>query len=228
MDKAMEKAEQFDLYSFFYSSTSYRVRIALALKGIDYRYHAVNLRADEQRSAEFLALNPAGGVPVLKDGEFVLGQSMAILDYLEERYPSQPLLPRGLQDRAHALEIAYVVACDIHLVNNRRVLRYLEANFGMDPQQQQAWGAHWITDGLTMVESLLATQRARGDAGPYCVGDQPTWADCCVVPQVTNALRMHCDVTPFPLLMAVYQHCIEQPAFQRAAPFAQPDAVTTP
>lgn len=224
----METAEQFDLYSFFYSSTSYRVRIALAIKGVDYRYHAVNLRADEQRSAEFLALNPAGGVPVLKDGEFVLGQSMAILDYLEGRYPSPSLLPDEAHARAHALEIAYVVACDIHLANNRRVLRYLEANFGMDAVQQQAWCAHWITDGLAIVESLLAARRDRGDVGPYCVGDQPTWADCCVVPQVTNALRMHCDVTPFPLLMTVYRHCIEQPAFQRAAPLVQPDAVTTP
>ncbi|PAT41933.1 maleylacetoacetate isomerase [Vandammella animalimorsus] len=213
------------LYNYFYSSTSYRVRIALALKQLPFDYLPINLRTLQQRTPEYLARNPAGSVPLLiEDDGFALTQSLAILDYLEQRHPQPALLPAEPRQRARVLELCHAIACDIHPVNNQRVLRYLQQELGLDDARKNAWYAHWIAQGLQVVEHLLAQLRNQGHAGPYCLGAQPSWADCCLVPQVSNALRMQCETDAYPLTMAVYRHCLEQAPFQQAAPMAQPDA----
>ncbi|OXY82342.1 maleylacetoacetate isomerase [Oceanimonas doudoroffii] len=208
------------LYSFYNSSTSYRVRIALALKGLSVDYQGVNLRAGEQRQNDYRALNPAAGVPLLVDDEGNgLGQSLAIIDYLEALHPEPPLLPAEPLLRARALELANLIACDIHPVNNLRVRNYLANELSLSEDQQERWYRHWIAEGLAAAEALLV----RHGFGDYCFGDAPTVADCCLVPQVANGIRMNCDLTPYSRVMAVYQHCQRQPAFQQAAPDQQPD-----
>lgn len=210
------------LYSFFNSSTSYRVRIALALKGLVADYHGVNLRAGEQRSAQHRELSPVGGVPVLVDDAGVtLTQSLAIIDYLDARHPEVPLIPREPLQRARVLEVANLIACDIHPINNLRVLGYLQQTLGASAEQKSAWYAHWVEQGLAAVEELLR----RHGSGPYCFGAAPTLADCCLVPQVANAERVGCDLSGFPLVLAVYRHCQAQTAFQRAAPGQQTDFI---
>ncbi|MFK0095204.1 maleylacetoacetate isomerase [Pseudomonas sp. NPDC090592] len=210
------------LYSFFNSSTSYRVRIALALKGLEVDYHGINLRAGEQRQAQHRELSPIGGVPVLVGNDGVsLTQSLAIIDYLDAQYPQAPLLPRQPLLRARVLEVAQLIACDIHPLNNVRVLGYLQRVLEVSADDKDRWYAHWVAEGLTALEALLQ----RHGAGPYCFGEQPTLADCCLVPQVANAERMGCDLQAYPRVMAVYQHCQAQPAFERAAPARQPDFI---
>ncbi|MCY1528539.1 Maleylpyruvate isomerase [compost metagenome] len=210
------------LYSFFNSSTSYRVRIALALKGLVADYHGVNLRAGEQLGAQHRELNPVGGVPVLvDDAGVVLTQSLAIIDYLDARHPEVPLVPRDPLQRARVLEVANLIACDIHPINNLRVLGYLQRNFEASVEQKGAWYAHWVAEGLAAVEELLR----RHGSEPYCFGAVPTLADCCLVPQVANAERMGCDLSGFPRVLAVYRHCQAQAAFQQAAPALQADFI---
>jgi len=210
------------LYSFFNSSTSYRVRIALALKGLEAEYHGVNLRAGEQRSTQHRELSPIGGVPVLVDDNGVtLTQSLAIIDYLDARHPQAPLLPKEPLLRARVLEAAHLVACDIHPLNNVRVLGYLQRVLGVSGEEKDHWYAHWVSEGLSALEALLQ----RHGSGPYCFGDAPTLADCCLVPQVANAERMGCDLAGYPRVLAVYRHCLAQEAFQRAVPGRQPDFV---
>ncbi len=210
------------LYSFFNSSTSYRVRIALALKGLGYTYHGVNLRSGEQRSVAHRELNPAAGVPVLETDEGQsLTQSLVIIGYLDALQPSPRLLPAEPLARARVLEVANLIACDIHPINNVRVLNYLQQELGVSPAQKDTWYRHWVAEGLAAVEALLE----RHGAGPYCFGAQPSLADCCLVPQVANAQRMGCDLQPYPRVLAVYQHCLAQPDFQAAAPTQQPDYV---
>lgn len=210
------------LYSFFNSSTSYRVRIALALKGLEVDYHGVNLRAGEQRQAQHRELSPIGGVPVLvRDDGVTLTQSLAIIDYLDALYPQAPLLPTEPLQRARVLEAAQLIACDIHPLNNVRVLGYLQRELKVSSEDKDRWYAHWVAEGLTALEVLL---QRHGD-GPYCFGARPTLADCCLVPQVANAERMGCDLSAYPRVMAVYEHCQAQPAFQRAAPGRQPDFI---
>lgn len=208
------------LYSFFNSSTSYRVRIALALKGLEYAYQGINLRTGEQRSAEYRALNPSASVPLLmEDDGTSISQSLAIIDFLDASHPEPRLIPEEPLARARVLEVANVIACDIHPINNLRVLGYLQKNLGVSDEQKAAWYKHWVIEGLAAVEALLT----RHGHGSYCFGDTPTLADCCLVPQVANALRMGCDLERFELVMAIYRHCQEQAAFQRAAPVNQPD-----
>lgn len=207
------------LYSFFNSSTSYRTRIALALKGLPYDYIPVNIRTREHREASYVERNPSASVPLLVDGDFSLGQSLAIIDYLDAKHPEPRLIPAEPETRARVLEIACAIACDIHPVNNIRVLRYLQDVLGVSTEQKDAWYRHWIEDGMAMVERLLARQQG----GPYCLGAAPTLADVCLVPQVANAMRMGCDVAHFRKVMAVYEHCKAQAAFQQAAPEIQPD-----
>ncbi|WP_454692356.1 maleylacetoacetate isomerase [Achromobacter aloeverae] len=209
------------LYSFFNSSTAYRVRIALALKGLEPTYLPVDIRKYEHRAADYLTRNPGGGVPTLVDGDMSLGQSLAIIDYLDSVHPEPRLIPLDAVPRARVLELSNVIACDMHPVNNLRVLRYLQKVLQVTPEQKDAWYKHWIAEGLTAVEHLLAQH----GHGPYCFGDAPTLADCCLVPQVGNALRMDCDVSAYARTMAVYAHCAAQPAFQRARPSEQPDCV---
>ncbi|MFJ4064554.1 maleylacetoacetate isomerase [Pseudomonas sp. NPDC089996] len=210
------------LYSFFNSSTSYRVRIALALKGLEVNYRGVNLRTGEQRQAQHRELSPIGGVPVLVGDDGVsLTQSLAIIDYLDARYPQAPLLPSEPLLRARVLEVAQLIACDIHPLNNVRVLGYLQRELEVSAEAKARWYAHWVAEGLAALEALLQ----RYGAGPYCFGAQATLADCCLVPQVANAERMGCDLQAYPRVMAVYEHCQAQPAFQRAAPGRQPDFI---
>jgi len=208
-----------DLYSFFNSSTSYRVRIALALKGVDAHVLPVNIRTLEHQAPQYVAKNPAANVPLMDDGGFQLGQSLAIIDYLDARYPEPRLIPQDIAQRARVLEMAYLIACDMHPLNNLRVLRYLVKDLGVDEAAKNAWYAHWIAQGFGSLESLLA----RAQSGGFCVGGQVSLADCCLVPQVVNAQRMGCDLTAYPRVMAVFAHCAGQPAFVRAAPDRQPD-----
>ncbi|MGP5741752.1 maleylacetoacetate isomerase [Pseudomonas aeruginosa] len=210
------------LYSFFNSSTSYRVRIALALKGLDYQTLPVNLRQGEQRQAAHLRVNPMASVPVLVDGQgHNLGQSLAIIDYLDHLQPEPRLIPSEPLQRARVLEIALAIACDIHPLNNVRVLKYLDQVLGQDQDARKVWYAHWVDEGLRGVEALLRRQ----DGGPFCLGASPSIADCCLVPQVANALRMGCQLSAFPQVMRRYLHCQELPAFQAAQPQRQMDYV---
>lgn len=210
------------LHSFFNSSASYRVRIALALKGLAYDTLPVNIRVGEHRAADYVAnVNPSALVPALIDGDFRLGQSLAIIDYLDQTHPEPRLIPLEPELRARVLELSMLIACDIHPVNNLRVLRYLETELKVTPQQKAAWYRHWIAQGMTGVERMLE----RSNEGPWCFGAQPTLADLSLVPQVANALRMDCDLSAYPRSLAVYEHGLKHPAFDVAQPRHQPDYI---
>jgi len=208
------------LHNFFNSSTSYRTRIALALKGVAFDYIAVNIRTGEHRDAAYIdRINPGAAVPALVEGDFSLGQSLSIIDWLDERFPNPRLIPTDERLRARVLELSYLIACDIHPVNNLRVLRYLETELHVTPEQKSAWYRHWIAQGMSSVERLLA----RHVSGQWCFGDAPTLADCCLVPQMANALRMGCELERYPVSLAVYRHASGHPAFVAAEPSRQPD-----
>jgi len=207
------------LHGYFNSSTSFRVRIALALKGVSYTTLPVNLRAGEQRADDYAARNPSAGVPVLEDGEVTLSQSLAIIDYLDAQFPQPRLIPQDSLARARVLEFSLGIACDIHPVNNLRVLQYLVRDIQASDAQKQAWYRHWVAQGLGAAERLLV----RHGHGSFCFGNQPTLADCCLIPQLFNARRMDCPLDAYPRLMAVHDHCLNLPAFQSAAPVNQPD-----
>lgn len=211
------------LYTYFRSSAAYRVRIALNLKQLDYEAAPVHLvrNGGEQRQAGYLALNPSGLVPTLIDDGNVLQQSLAIIEYLDEVHPQPALLPGSPAERARIRAIAQAIACDIHPVNNLRVLRYLVHELGVNDAQKNAWYRHWIAIGLSAVESMLA---ADPRTGLFCHGDTPTLADCCLVPQVFNAQRFDCDLLAMPTVMRIVERCAALDAFQRAAPGQQPDA----
>ena len=210
------------LHSFFNSSTSYRVRIALALKGLAYDTLPVNIRIGEHRATDYVAnVNPSASVPALIDGEFSLGQSLAILDYLDRKYPEPRLIPLEPERRARVLELATAISCDIHPINNLRVLRYLETELKVTPQQKTQWYRHWVAEGMAAVERLLE----RSNEGPWCFGAQPTLADVCLVPQMANALRMDCSLGAYKRSLAVYEHASQHAAFVAAQPQRQPDYV---
>jgi maleylpyruvate isomerase len=211
------------LYNYFRSSTSYRVRIALNLKGLDYNYRPVHLRKGEQRGAAYLALNPQGGVPALElDDGRVLTQSMAILEYLEETRPEPPLLPKDPSARARVRSLAFAVACDIHPLNNLRVLERLRA-LGQDEAGVAAWFRHWVAVEFAALEERLASAP---ETGRFCHGDAPTLADLCLVPQVVNGQRFDCDMAPYPTIRGIHEACMALDAFQQAHPKWQPDAET--
>jgi maleylpyruvate isomerase len=207
------------LYNYPRSSAAYRVRIALNLKGLDYESIPVELRAPEsaQRSGEFLALNPQGLVPVLVDGERAFTQSLAIIEYLDETRPQPPLLPAKPRERAQVRALALAVACDMHPLNNLRVLNYLRERLQQDEAAVSTWYAHWIAQGFAALE---AQARTTSDGGRYLFGDSVTLADVCLVPQMANALRMKCDVAPYPTLRSVCEHLNTLAPFARAAPAA--------
>ncbi|AKZ62612.1 maleylacetoacetate isomerase [Herbaspirillum hiltneri N3] len=211
------------LYSYFRSSASYRVRIALHLKGLSYDTVPVHLlnNGGEQYAPAFSALNPQSLVPVMEEEGRHITQSLAILEYLEERFPTPALLPPGLLDRAHVREIALAIACDIHPLNNLRVLRMLKQELGLSDEIKQQWIQHWITLGFGALETQLAGSPRRGR---FCFGDTPTMADCCLIPQIFNARRFNVDMTPYPTLAAIEEACSALEAFQLAQPSAQPDA----
>lgn len=209
------------LYNFFRSGTSHRLRIALNLKGICYDYVAVDLRKNEHQGAVYKALNPQGLVPALVDGDRVLTQSVAIIEWLEERYPTPALLPPDVNDRAHVRALAAVIGCDIHPVNNKRILDTLRASFGADDAAINLWCGTWISDGFDAYEALLAADTRR--AG-FSFRNAPTIADVYLVPQIESARRFKVDLGRWPLIMEVDAHCGALEAFQRATPTAQPDA----
>ncbi|ENO98343.1 maleylacetoacetate isomerase [Thauera phenylacetica] len=209
------------LHNFFRSGTSHRLRIALNLKGIEYEYVAVDLRTEEHLGAAFRALNPQALVPALVTGELTLTQSPAIIEWLEERYPNPPLLPAGADDRARVRALAAIVGCDIHPINNRRILEYLKKTLHCDEAAVEAWCGTWIQAGFDALEELLAADERRG---AFCFGDAPTIADVYLVPQVESARRFKVDLEPYPRIVAIDRACAELDAFRRAAPAAQPDA----
>ncbi len=209
------------LYNFFRSGTSHRLRIALNLKEITYDYVAVDLRAEEHLGAAFKALNPQGLVPALVDGDRVLTQSPAIIEWLEERHPNPPLLPADPEARARVRALAAIVGCDIHPINNRRILEYLRKTLGCDEAAVNAWCATWIDAGFAALETLLAADATRGD---FCFGASPTLADVYLVPQVESARRFKVDLAPYPNIVAIDAACGKLDAFRRAAPAVQPDA----
>lgn len=210
------------LYNFFRSGTSHRLRIALNLKGIATDYVAVDLRVEEHLKTAFQAVNPQGLVPALDTGEQVLIQSPAIIEWLEEKYPTPPLLPAHAEDRAHVRALAAIVGCDIHPINNRRILETLRKQFGADEAAINAWCGTWIGAGFDAYEALLAADTRR-DPG-FSFGNAPTIADVYLIPQIESARRFKVDLNRWPRIMAIDAACGQLDAFQKAAPTAQPDA----
>jgi len=208
------------LYTYFRSSAAFRVRIALNLKGLAYETAFIHLAKGEHRAPAYGAINPQSLLPTLEDGGRLLTQSLAILEYLEETHPQPPLLPKDPLARARVRSLAMLIACEIHPVNNLRVLQHLKRALAQTEEQVNAWYRHWIADGLAKFEADLA----RGGAGTFCHGNQPTIADCCLVPQVFNAQRYQCDTAAYPASMRVFAECMKLDAFDRAQASKQPDA----
>ncbi|MFK3736647.1 maleylacetoacetate isomerase [Massilia sp. TN1-12] len=211
------------LYTYFRSSAAYRVRIALNLKGLAYDAIPVHLLrgGGEHLKDEYTRINPSGLVPAFQDDYITLTQSMAILEYLEDEHPDVPLLPKDAMGRARVREIAQIIACDIHPVNNLRVLRYLVDDLGLSEDVKKQWYRHWLVGGLEILEKHLARDPS---AGPLCHGYLPTIADCCLVPQVFNAQRHGIDVSVYPNIARINAACVDIPAFVAAHPSNQPDA----
>ena len=210
------------LYNFWRSGTSHRTRIALELKGLTTEYVAVHLVKEEHLQDDFKAINPQQLVPALDTGSEVLIQSPAIIEWLEEKYPTPALLPRDPVRRAQVRALAAIVGCDIHPINNRRILEYLRHTFGANDDAINAWCGTWISAGFDAYEAMLAADTKRGR---FSHGDAPTIADCYLIPQIESARRFKVDLTKWPLIMAVEKACMELEAFQKAAPKMQPDAV---
>lgn len=209
------------LYGYFRSSTSYRTRIAMNLKGLDYDYIAVNLAQDEQLKNEFLSLNPQGLVPVLQADDLMLFQSPAILEWLEEVYPKNPLLPKDAAGRMQVRVLCAMIGCDIHPLNNRRVLQYLRNELSVDEAEIIKWCNRWISEGFAALEKRLVADKTRGK---FCYGDSPTFADCYLIPQVSSARRFEVDLNPYPNIVQIDAHCRTLKAFADADPMRQPDA----
>ena len=211
------------LYNYFRSSASFRVRIALNLKGLPYEYAVVHLTkgGGQQFAPEFRAINPDALIPVLDDDGQRLTQSLAIIEYLEETHPEPPLLPKAPLERAYVRALALGIACEIHPLNNLRVLRYLVRDLKATDEQKDAWYRHWVEQGLASIEARLATE---GKCGRYALGSQVTLADVVIVPQIFNAKRFDCRLDHVPTVMRIFDRCMELPAFVDAQPARQPDA----
>ena len=208
------------LYTYFRSSAAFRVRIALNLKGVDYEPQFVHLAKGEHLQPAYRAINPQGLLPALEVDGALLAQSLAIIEYLEETNPLPPLLPRDPLGRARVRGLSLIVACEIHPLNNPRVLKYVKNALGHSQEEVDAWYRHWIADGLAKLEAELD----RPGTGRCCHGDAPSMADCCLVPQIFNARRFNCDLAPYPAVMRVFDACMQLDAFDRAQPGKQPDA----
>ncbi|WP_097460011.1 maleylacetoacetate isomerase [Mangrovitalea sediminis] len=212
------------LYDYYRSSAAYRVRIVLNLKSLPYQSVPVNLVRGEQSAPGHLARQPQGLVPALElDNGLMLRQSLAICEYLDEAYPQPPLMPPDAEGRARVRALAQTIACDIHPLDNLRVLRYLTGILDVSEADKLDWYRHWIHEGFRALESLLTTP----ETGYFCHGDQPTLADACLVPQLFNARRFDCDLSPYPTLVRIGSHCETLDAFSRAHPSQQPDAPRT-
>jgi maleylpyruvate isomerase len=208
------------LHDYFRSSAAFRVRIALNMKGLAAERRFVHLRKSEQRARAYLDVNPQGLVPTLVVGDRRLTQSLAIIEYLDETHPRPPLLPALAEDRAWVRAVALAIACDIHPLNNLRVLRYLGKELAIDEPRRDEWYRHWVREGFDALEAQLA-ERA---SGAFCLGDTPTLADICLVPQAANARRLAVDLAPYPRIRAIEAACLQVPAFADALPERQPDA----
>ena len=209
------------LFGYWRSSASYRVRIALALKGLDYEHQPVNLLKGEQRERDYLEKNPAGLVPALEtDDGAVIAQSLAIMEYLEDAFPHPSILPKGHVARGHARTIAATLACEAQPFMNLRIQNYLKNTLGLEPDAVAAWLNHWPGGAMRAAEKM-----ATAHGGDFCVGDTPTIADCCLVPQMFGALRFNIDLSDMPRLTEIYERCNALPAFAQARPEVQPDAV---
>jgi maleylpyruvate isomerase len=206
------------LYEGVRSSASFRVRIALNLKGLPYESQVLDLRAGEHLRDPYVRINPQRAVPALAAGEAAIPQSMAIIEYLEEKHPEPPLLPRAAEDRARVRAIAQHVACEIHPLNNLRVLTYLERELRASEQARDRWYAHWVREGFRSLEPMLADRRT----GRFCHGDDPTVADVFLVPQVVNAQRFKVDLDDFPRIVGIFDRCMRLAAFERAHPAKHP------
>ena len=207
------------LYNYFRSSASYRVRIALALKGLDYDYNAVHLAQGQQMQESYAAVSASRLVPLLKDGAHTLTQSLAIIEYLDEVHPQPPLLPPTPLERARVRALALDIACEIHPLNNLRVLHYLTREMKVGEDDKNRWYRHWVETGLEVVERQLATL-----PGTFCHGETPTLADCALAPQIFNAKRFNCRLDHVPHVMRVYDNCMKLAAFDRTSPENCPDA----
>jgi maleylacetoacetate isomerase len=209
------------LYTYFRSSASYRVRIALAYKGLAHDAAYVNLPKGEHQADTFRAVNAQALVPALEDGGRILIQSLAIMEYLDETHPEPPLLPRGALDRAYVRAAAQITACEIHPLNNLRTLKYVKRNYKLDDEGVNTWYRHWIAAGFAMLEGYVVRE---GRAGVFSFGDMVTIADCCLVPQVFNAQRYECDLGPYPTIVKIFDECMKLDAFASTQPSTQPDA----
>ncbi|MGY3856894.1 maleylacetoacetate isomerase [Aeromonas sp. NJAU223] len=207
------------LFGYWRSSASFRVRLVLQLKGLSYEQHPVHLGKGEQKEKAYRRVNPQGLVPFLVDGEVQIGQSVAIMEYLDETYPAYPLMPSAAEDRARVRQIVNMIACDIHPLNNLRVLNYLEQELGQGKAHRDQWYCHWIDETFTALEQLLMTT-----AGVYSVGNEVTLADCMLVPQVYNARRFNMTLSDYPTIERIVANCEQLQAFIQAAPASQPDA----
>jgi maleylacetoacetate isomerase len=208
------------LYGYCRSSAAFRVRIALNLKGLACDNAFVHLRKGEQKAASYLALNPTGLVPALDDEGQIFIQSLAICEYLDETHPEPPLLPGHPADRARVRGLAQIIACDIHPIDNLRVLKYLANPLGQDEAAITAWFNHWILEGFESFERIVSSD---GQSGAFCHGDDPSLADLCLVPQVFNSRRHNLDLAAFPTIRKIFDNCMKIEAFQKAAPESQPD-----
>ena len=209
------------LYGYFRSSTSYRTRIAMNLKGLDYDYVTVNLAQDEQLESEFKALNPQGLVPVLQADDLLLYQSPAILEWLEEVYPENPLLPKDAAGRMQVRALSAMIGCDIHPLNNRRILQYLRNELSVGEEEVMMWCNRWMSEGFAALEKRLAQEENRGK---FCYGDSSTFADCYLIPQVSSARRFKVDLSLYPNIVAIDEHCRSLKAFDDADPSMHPEA----
>jgi maleylpyruvate isomerase len=208
-----------ELFNYFRSSASFRVRIALALKGLDYTYRPVSLVKDEHFQESYAAVSVSRLVPLLRDGEATVTQSLAILEYLDETHPQPPLLPADALGRARVRALALDIACEIHPLNNLRVLRYLVRDMRVSEDDKNRWYRHWVETGLEVVERQLAAQPT-----PFCHGEAPTIADVVLVPQIFNAQRLACRLDHVPQVMRVFERCMALDAFERSRPEHCPDA----
>lgn len=209
------------LFTYFRSGTSHRVRIALNLKGLAYEQVPVHLVKGEQRQEGYLALNPQGLLPLLEDGPVRISQSLAIIEYLERTHPEPPLLPEDPVGEARVRSLALICACEMHPLNNLRVLKYLQHPLGLDQATRDAWCRHWMAEGFAALERRLASEP---ETGRFCHGDRPTLADVCLVPQVVSSQRWGTDLGPYPTVRRIHDACLEIEAFVRAMPANQPDA----
>jgi maleylacetoacetate isomerase len=209
------------LYTFFRSSTSFRLRIALHWKALPYAPEYVSLPKMQHREPGYMALNPQGLVPALVDGGRLYTQSLAMLEYLDERYPQPPLMPRDIEDRAYVRMLSQIIGCDIHPVNNVRVLKYLRLRWKLSEDDSSEWYAHWVAEGMRALEQTLARY---GRHGRFCLGDRFTIADVCLAPQVFNAQRFNCDIAPYPIASAISERIMAEPAVIAAHPSGQADA----